>query len=1142
MKPPVRVPETLKARQRRASDPQQSVWVSANAGSGKTYVLTERVVRLLLTGVPPDHILCLTYTKAAAAEMRKRVAARLGAWAVADEVTLTRLLTETEGRTPDAATRNRARTLFAHALETPGGLKIMTIHAYCESVLHRFPKEAAVPFDFTVVEDAARAELIARARAEVLADGLNGTGAVAAVEALFDLLSDSQINDAIDAALADQRRLRQILADVPAAKRNLRKLHGVRGSFSREDVLTEMAEGYSLSPGEHAAIVALNDPKPSEQALIEKLKAVDPEAPDTGPLLDAFLTEKGSARARFLTKSGEATLPGMNARLEAEAARLVQLRQQLVVAELLLRSEALLDVLKAISDRYEADKRARSLLDFDDLIAALKRLLSTPGVGQWVGYKLDAGITHILVDEGQDTNAEQWEIIALLSADFFDGEGAAQRLRTVFAVGDKKQSIYSFQGADPELFVDKGREYGFKVQTARMAFDEVPIATSFRTLDQVLRAVDLTFADPALRAGVLATDEAVGHESARADSGGMVTLWPPIQEAEPEIDPDNWATEPPRAATENAARQVANRIAGTIRGWLDNGRQLDTRGRAVTADDVLILVQTRGTLFREIIRALVQRGIPTPGADRLPVTRHIAVLDLIALGDVLSNPADDLQLAALLRSPLFAVSEDDLFAIAHARGHQTTLWAAMMESTLASVAEAARQLSAWRSRLDFDRPYDFYADVLYRGGGLKRFHARLGIEVDDVLGEFLDLALQHEQGPQPSLLGFLADLRSADVTIKRELGEAGGGVRVMTVHGAKGLESPVVILADAASTEAGRNGTPVYLVGGRQPCLIHAGVERQHSPAALEIRREVEADAAREYWRKLYVAMTRAEDELYVTGALTRRGTLEGSWYEAIDRALRPLGGVEVDAAGIETALVFPAGQPPARQGEPAVTAPVEEEMTALAPLPSYALRRIIRPSTAFAEEDGLAALESAAERANARDPEAARREGVALHALLQHLSRIAPDKREIVAHKAIASLLQGDSGRHAAVASRALSILGRPAFAALFGPDSRAEVPLLAQGLRGSAPIMVAGRIDRLVVRPNAVLLVDFKSDAAPPMTFEGVPQQYVRQMGLYARIAGQLFPRHEIRAAILWTELESLMNLPLGPLLEAVESITFK
>jgi ATP-dependent helicase/nuclease subunit A len=840
----------------------------------------------------------------------------------------------------------------------------------------------------------------------------------------------------------------------------------------------------------------------------------------------------------LLKKATALLIPDVAARIANEALRLELAHSDRVRAELVERSEALLDIIAAISAHYETAKRARSLLDFDDLIERLGALLDNEVQGTWVRYKLDARISHVLVDEGQDTNPQQWNVIRSLIAEFFYGDSAAaDRARTLFVVGDQKQSIFSFQGADPDEFITTGRQVYYTARSVSFAIAPVKLHYSFRTLKGVLDAVDLVFRQRHLGAGVLEPDFV--HNTARAEAGGMVTLWPPIKETEDEIDPENWPTEPPAVQTQSAPRRVAERIAREIRGWIDARRPLGPRGRPVTADDILILVQVRSVLFHEIIRALIQQGIPTPGADRLAVTTHIGTLDLMALGDVLSNSADDLQLAALLRSPLFDISEEDLFELAQPRGDGESLWAAMKRSELLSVRTAYDQLRDWRNRLDFERPYNFYSDVLYRYGGLRKFRSRFGSEIDDVVTEFLELALAHEQHEQPSLIGFLAELRSREVTIKRELADTGTGVRVMTVHGAKGLEAPIVILADAASTEEGRDRRTVFMQDS-PPLFIHASKKEQHVDETMEHRNRAEAAQKAEYWRKLYVAMTRAEDELYITGYLTKARNGEGSWYEAIADALAPESEVLSDAEGNATAMIYPRLREDMAAASGAATGASSIGLLELPALPRHRLRRIVRPSRAAEDAGDLTrVLETTAERlGDPRDPEAARKEGIALHALLQHLSRIEPVHWDAVSAKALALLLP--DGDHPAIAAKARSILTRPDLAHLFGTDSRGEVPILAQGQRNTAPITIAGRIDRLVVKPDSVLIVDYKSDARAPENASGVPAAYVTQLGLYALVASQLFPGHRIEAAILWTSLELLMNLPASALREAVTGFT--
>ncbi len=1129
------------ASQRRAGDPSASAWVEANAGSGKTHVLTERVLRLLLSGVAPENLLCLTYTKAAAAEMRRRVSLRLGEWAVMEEPELVKALVAIDERQPDADMLLRARTLFGHALETPGGLKINTIHAFCESVLHRFPLEAQVPFGFAVIEEGEQAELIRAARDKVMAEGLEGRGPAApAVATLFNLMSDSQIESAVANAIGAGSDLTPILADRAAAKQHLRHLVGHRQGETIETIRAEIVSGAILPPAHYPDVFAVCQPDPAKSRFEDKLARIDSRNPDPDLILKAFLTADGLVpKGSFPKKDFMQAAGGIGERIRAEAERLAGLVDRMRAARLVARSEALIDVLGSIFDRYKAQKRARALLDFNDLIERMGTLLNDSGARDWVRYKLDANITHILVDESQDTNPEQWAVVRALSDEFFHGGGAVQYPRTLFAVGDKKQSIYSFQGADPRLFSETGRELGARARGVDLVWNDVRLKASFRTLPGVLDAVDKVCATPEIAAALLAEGPLDGHESARTDKGGTVTLWPPVRQENIDLPTDRWPVDKDFLELRNAARIVAERIASAITEWTSTARPLAQRKRAVSPDDVLILVQSRGALFQEIIRALKRAQIPSPGSDRLPVSNHIAVLDLLALADILLNPADDLNLAAVLRSPLFNISEDDLYVLAAGRPKKTSLWRALLNADFPEARDAAERLQRWRGRLDFERPFEFFAEVLYADQGLKRFHARLGEEVDDVLAEFLDLALAHERAPQPSLQGFLAAMRKSDISIKRELAEKGSGVRVMTVHGAKGLEAPIVILADAATgPNVQKLGKPVYLVPDAPgPLLIHASSKKDHVAETLTFRDADEANQRAEYWRKLYVGMTRAEDELYVTGMLTKEGKLEGTWYDAMAAALAPESAPCPTPLSEESGLIFPANclapAPVVEKATPVVSTRKAYQVPLL-PLP--VVPEIIHPSTADDSDEAI--FGTAAEAVV--DAERARKQGIALHALLQHLSRLDPAMREQVAARALDVLLPEYPQHHITLTQKALSILDNPHNTQLFGPQSRAEVPFLAAAEKAGAPKRIAGRIDRLVVTDTHVLAVDFKSDAVPAERPEDIAPGYITQLGLYTLVGKKLFAPRRIDAAIFWTATETLMPIPANLLEDATASFT--
>ena len=1146
-KPEIFASPDIERNQLRAGNPEKSVWVSANAGSGKTYILTKRVLRLLLGGVEPQNILCLTYTKAAAAEMKSRIGKDLSEWVLLDDDKLRKELKKISGKTPSAKEIAHARTLFALALETPGGLKISTIHGFCEAALHRFPLEADVPVNFSVIEENERTSLIERETKKALAAGLDGDSETArAVADLFMHMSDDAIKKAIGSALANGRNLHPVLSDVEVAKNNLRNLLNIKSKRTLEQISQEIVDSTLFdrqSFNETIELLEHSSANATRKRFVNLLAKMDFEALSAEGLKTAFLTDGGDPRKNLMLTKEKSRHKQLLELLEAEQERIFRLNLEAKKIALLERSEALIDVLAKIWNSYEKTKKSMEVLDFDDLVTRFELLLSKGNSADWVRYKMDAGMTHILVDESQDTNPDQWRVIKLLVEEFFVGETSNTKNRTIFGVGDEKQSIFGFQGAEPELFDLTGRELQSKARQAKKLFEKVSFLASFRTLPNILEAIDMLCQRPDIAKALLAHDCKVTHESARKDKGGSIVFWPPPEKEKFQSKELEWTNEP-KKLLQTKERQTAELIGEQIKNWLDSKRALCARGRAVRADDILILLQSRGPVFHEIIRALKSRNIPTPGADRLIVNSHIVVQDLKALGEILLNPNDDLTLAALLRSPLFGFSEGQLETVCLGRDKNTTVWKFLGKKAKTHdwAARAYDELKEMRSRLDFERPYEFYSDVLFTRQGLKKFHQRLGEEIDEVLNAFLDLALEHENSFQPSLQGFLHMLGEQKIEIKRELNETGGGVRVMSVHGAKGLEAPIVILADATSKP--RLKDTVFFGDSDRPMLVHASKE-QHTSETLEHLRQKRNDEEKaEYWRKLYVAMTRAEDELYITGSkeitkedMEKPGSQQ-NWYGAILDALTGQTGTCNIFNETKKAICFPANLPAPLE------IPVIDQCTGKnVTLPKFkklslpAAPRIIRPSNVdddilpqehLEQEDVFRSGSEKLSHIHGENTSPdARKSGIALHSLLQYLAPLEPQGREKTGFFALEKILPDYPEEHKTLVEKALSILNDPNAKRLFGKNSRAELPIFVNGEKDGAPITIIGRIDRTIVENDKVLLVDFKSSANIPMSPEQTRRQYLVQMGLYLRCGEKLFEGYEVSTAIYWTWNQTLMPM---------------
>ncbi len=1136
---PVESPEVI---QRRASDPAASVWVSASAGTGKTRVLTDRVLRLMLDGTRPDRILCITFTKAAAAEMANRISATLADWATRPEADLQQALANLTGARPSGDTEQRARRLFAEVLDVAGGMKIMTIHAFCQSLLRRFPLEVQLPPHFELMDDRTAAELLLAVR-----NGLLAAPPAAVAEALAAVagrIDETAFTDLMAELAAERGRLARLFETHGSPEALIAAVHRHLGADPTETedglVARAAADDAVDGPGLRRAVRALEAGARSDGERAAGIAAWLAEPADRrAARIDAytrlFLTQQDEIRKRLLTKAIERADPGVAAVLAAEAERLLALTARCKAVAVARATADLITIGAALLARYDEEKRRRALLDYDDLILRAGQLLRSPGVAPWVLYKLDGGIDHVLIDEAQDTNPDQWQVIAALTDDFFAGQGAHERPRTVFAVGDEKQSIFSFQRADPAEFARMHRHFADRLHGIGSALRRVEMHISFRSTSAVLDVVDAVFARDDARDGV-ALDPAtvIAHRPWRRGHGGLVELWPAVG---PESDdpPDSWQPPVDQGRTVSPATQLARRVAATVAGWLDRREPLESAGRPIHPGDIMVLVRTRNAFFTELVRALKERDVPVAGVDRMVLTRQLAVMDLMALAQILLLPEDDLTLATVLKGPLIGFDEEQVFAVAH--GRDGTLWQALTARADHDPACAAARdyLAGLLARVDYVRPYELFAGVLDAPcpadpvSGRRAVLGRLGPEAEDPLEEFLALALAHDGSQTPSLQGFLHWLGAGEAEVKREM-EAGEQrrVRIMTVHGAKGLQAPIVILPD---TTAMPTKSPPILWPDR-PDGVPLWAPRR---ALEEDRCRAARDAAntrrdQEYRRLLYVALTRAEDRLYICGFHGARAPSDGCWHALCRAALE--GGVEGVLAGALAggdSGAAAAGGAVLRYHVPQTCPVVPRTLLAgepPAPLPAWARApapaepdpaRPLAPSRPDDEPPVVSPIGT--------DDGARFRRGRLIHTLLEMLPEVPEPDRAVAAHRFLAQPVHGLApAEQAAIAAETLVVLADPAAAALFGPDSRAEVPIVGL-VAGRA---LSGQIDRLVVAPDGVLAVDYKTNRAAPRTEEEVPAAYYRQMAAYRAALRLMYPDRPVRCALLWTDGPALMPLP--------------
>ena len=1127
----------LQDEQKRASSPGEHAALSASAGTGKTHVLTARVLRLLLSGVDPASILCLTFTKAGSAEMADRIHARLAHWVRLKDQALAKELFAL-GETNDDAAVASARTLFARVLDASGGgLRIQTIHAFAQSLLAAFPAEAGLTPGFRPLEGREEqllarqtlAELLVRAEAEgqggvirdmqALSHRLGEGGAEgflkacgrapAAMEQLGppELIED-RLRRAFDLPLGDiDEAIAGQCCDDVFDVAALRRIGLLNGQWATKNGLerASVCEQWLVADG------------PERVRLLHGLNAVWAKA-------DGDMRSFGKGQA----PQDESYIELATAAFEC-CSRLLKMRK---TAEFVACLAAGLRAGQAFTAAYDAAKRAHGVVDFDDLIRRAEELLLTPGMGEWVRFKLDQTTDHILVDEAQDTNGRQWNIVRALASEYFAGEGAPHRRRTVFTVGDYKQAIFGFQGTDPQSFEVARAWFAREAAGVERPFLDLSMDRSFRSSPEILTLVDRVIADLGHEALGLPR-EPNPHIAFHAKRSGSVTLWKPyVDDADPagdeEAGEEGWVSD--------TVRLYAGKVARQVKHWLDSPFLLEGKNRPIRPEDILILVRRRGDLASLLVARLHAEGVPVAGVDRLLLTAPLAVQDLLAAARFAVQPLDDLNLASLLVSPLFGWSQDALFAARFDR--PGTLLSGLRDLAGDPACQpivreilprTLERLGRILAMADYATPHQFLEALLSGdAGGRRSLLERLGPEARDPIEELLSSALEFETNATPSLQRFLDWFSRGDVEIVRDPSAPLDAVRVMTVHGSKGLQASVVILADAcadpdknggalrgaaASLSLGEDGPSVPVFRPRK--------DEMAEPLASQIAKQDELDR-QEHWRLLYVALTRAEERLYIGGALgpAAKGVPpKASWYAAVETSLGGLGAEWQEDPLWAQARCF--GTPglqtkgTARQSAPDLALPAWIH----SPAPQEARPpRPLAPS-ALGEDDVADPPPSPALR------EAARR-GKLLHQLFERLPDVPEgERRERAERWLLQSAGVEDERVRRALIDDACAVIADPAHGELFSPGALAEAPIAAVLHTG---LVVSGTVDRLLVEEDRILVADFKTGRKVPASLEEIPVPHLRQMAAYREALGVIFPSRRVEAKLLYTSGPVLFDLP--------------
>ncbi len=1151
--------------QLRASHPRASVWVSASAGTGKTKVLADRFLRLMLPsfekntvveGTEPEKILCLTYTKAGASNMAERIQNILSHWAVCDENTLIKELQTLIGQNPNQAMIDRARQLFARIADKGGDLKIMTIHAFCQSLLGRFPLEAGISPNFDIADDATQYDLQHDSYLELLKNTDHDPNLGPALDKMIADHDISTLENIIKHIAKNQNKVLKLIEgrSIKDIEQQTQKDLGYPHLVSKEDIQNNIYNYFNnleseiksmldkISQAQGATTIKFYNAFSDWLALpIEQRKK------NLSIVENYLLTKDGLPRKTLITKrdGDEQTLK----QIETLQADYWALKQEYYAACILEQTLGAVHVAKAYLKIYNRLKKERNLMDYADQVRHTLELLSQDHIAPWILYKIDHGIEHVLIDEAQDTSPEQWDIIRKLTTDFFSGLGANDIQRTIFAVGDIKQSIYSFQGAEPQGFIDMREYYKAQVLAAQQNWESLPMIVNFRSSSSILASVDTVFQQPDTHAATL-EETTIQHQTFKDFKwhAGTVELWPVFEQKSQKSDGSRYI---PTTLLRQPRPDIlmCTHIATTIKSWLNEKRVLDWTNAPIEPRDIMILVRKRGTLMQKLVNALKKQNIPVAGIDKMRLNEQLSVKDVMALIQFTLNPDDDLNTAICLKTPIINLNDQELEDLCLNR-HPKTLWMALRESQNERLKDIADYLKSLEDKSAYLSPYDVVDYLIHAPcpadavSGRRAFLKRLGTDCLDPLQELLNQTLHYERQNKADLQSFIHWILNSDTDIKRELSDdaQSNEVRILTAHGSKGLEAPIVFLPDTTDAPQSESMAKGFMWSDQG---FYWGASRMVKTveATQSIHDSNQKRQMDEYYRLLYVAMTRAKEHLIVTGQKSNT-VKEDTWYGVISSALKNHPDITPqdfdappslhDMATTSYILHNATGNDATREQSQEVKAESKSSISYDTLKSDYSwifeqaeieqpFERPLRPSRPDIEE---ASVDSPLQR---NDDERRFWRGNVIHTLLQSL----PDLPKTEWESAITQYLSypsiGASPKAVAnITKELLAVMNNPEFAAVFGPKSRAEVPISGSITLRGQPFIVNGQIDRLAETDEDILIIDYKTNRPASETVETIPKEYLHQMATYRELIKTIYPDKNIKTAILWTYSAELMVIP--------------
>lgn len=1031
--------------QQSAADPSQSIWLHASAGTGKTKVLTDRLLRLLLKGTLPNKILCLTFTNAAANEMHERIYQKISNWAVISDAELRSELQDLGYDSFTPGDIKSAKNLLQVYLHKEESLNIHTIHSFCQKVLQKFPIEASVSPNFKVIDEISQPQIISDIKRLLIKD----EKFLREASLILTQMHDSKLNELFAEILGSQIKFKNF--------------------FNACKTLIKY-QGYLKKTLD---IMHINEAEIIEE-ICKKASEILGSRFEFEELKKMCLTQDGSRKKRLsFQKQDKDTLFAIQDIV-------FQGLDQIKSLKIFHASSSFYSLAKMLIEQYDQYKKQMGVLDYDDLIYYTQNLFLNSEFKDWILYKLDGGIEHILVDEAQDTNLYQWHLIMALISDFIAGDTDDEREKSIFVVGDEKQSIYSFQGARYEYFAQVKQKIMQALSSAKKKNQMLNLKTSYRSSYIILETVNKIFRHVRSIDAQLFDIDNFDLDCHHQFYGGEVELWnaylpdtqeelfwPVFSEEQEKRDPKN-----------KLAKDIAKHIAELV----ESKRVLFSTGKQVCFGDFMILLRQRGELAQEIVSELKKLQIPVSGLDKILLMDDLSVQDLLSAAKFSLFPDDELNLACLLRSPLFGLSEEELHKVTYGRNKKLYLH---LESHYPKIQEKLDKIINLAHSINIA---DFFHILVYGYNNLENFISHNGYGAADSIGHLIGLAVKFEQESSSSLQDFISWCNSYEIEISKDP-TSQNVVKIMTVHGAKGLQAPIVILPDTTSVP--RTDHKFFWDQNDYPFFaINSSI---HNSFYKDLKQISSGLAYKEYLRLLYVAVTRAQEQLVVCGYSTNSKTDPEGWHSIVSNA------ISGDMESLAEGKFRYKSEKPSPEATMQISKTIDLPLLNLGTDKEYIVERAEINSE----------INSPLESSNALIY------GELVHKILE--DALQSKNLDLLSSHNLFDLLPqnyADSMRN-----NLIQLKRDPEFLELLKEKLKVEIVI------ASSMDYNFGRIDLLVIQKDKVIIIDYKTDSKVPSSSDLIPIKYQEQLRNYKRMVQNIYPDKMVEAKLLWLSVPKFM-----------------